>query len=83
MDSLDEVKATLALMSKDLTDIKRGVYGDPINKVRGLIETDLEQHQRLTALEDTKKKFFWLATAFVTFLEGTVHFSDIIKMFMK
>lgn len=41
---------------KELAEIKRGVYGDPANKVLGLIDRQTLDEKRLTLLEEEKKK---------------------------
>ena len=40
----------------ELATIKRGVYGDPDNKVPGLMDRQVEDERRITALEEEQKK---------------------------
>lgn len=40
----------------ELSTIKRGVYGDPDNKVPGLMDRQLEDERRIKALEESKKQ---------------------------
>lgn len=41
---------------KELSEIKRGVYGDPANKVLGLIDRQEIDERRLHILEEDKKQ---------------------------
>jgi hypothetical protein len=41
---------------KELGEIKRGVYGDPANKVPGLIDRQLNDERRLNNIEEERKK---------------------------
>lgn len=41
---------------EELSTIKRGIYGDPLNKVPGLIDTDKDQDRRIKELEEQRKK---------------------------
>lgn len=53
--------------------LERGVYGDPDNKVKGLIDTDREQHERIKSLEDTRKKGLWVGGGILLALQGFWH----------
>lgn len=57
---LEEIAKTLKRIEDDIHTIKRGVYGDEANGVKGLIETDREQHQRIKKLEEVKSKAVWV-----------------------
>lgn len=57
----------------DIHTIKRGVYGDPENMVKGLIETDREQHIRIKSLENLKKKIIWVAIGAFSVIEFLIH----------
>jgi hypothetical protein len=65
-----KIIAQLNRMETEIQTIKRGVYGDQQNKVKGLIQTDLEQHVRIKKLEDVKKKAIWIAAGFILAVEG-------------
>lgn len=43
-------------VKKELDDIKRGVHGDPANKVPGLIDRQLEDERRIKDIEDKMKE---------------------------
>lgn len=43
-------------VKEELATIKRGVYGDPENKVSGLMERQLEDERRISDLEEYNKK---------------------------
>lgn len=67
MTSLDDIAETLHEMRQyqnemkiEVATIKRGIYGDPDNFVKGLIEIDKEQHARIHDLEQTKAKALWV-----------------------
>ena len=64
-----EIRDMVQTIQNDVHTIKRGVYGDPKNKVRGLIETDLEQHDRIKTLEEHRKKAFWILTGLLIAVE--------------
>src|SRR6185295_18143589 len=70
---IDTQKAHNKNILDDVHTIKRGVYGDEKNKVKGLIQTDIEQHERIKSLEDTRRKFIYMATAAVLVIEGLIH----------
>lgn len=68
-----ELKQLITKLSMEVAEIKRGVYGDEINKVPGLIDTDRSQHLRIKKLENLKNKFFWVASGVIVAAEG-LHF---------
>lgn len=70
---LDELIGMVKTMSKKVDTIERGVYGDPANKVPGLIDTDREQHSRIKSLEETRKKALWFAGGGLGVLETLWH----------
>lgn len=57
----------------DVDELRRGIYGDPKNKVKGLIDTDREQHERIKSLEDTRKKGLWVGGGILLALQGFWH----------
>jgi RNA binding exosome subunit len=70
-DKIDRVLSLLEDHTKDLATIKRGVYGDPVNKVSGLIDTDrmqdevLKDHQnQINELKEENKKRKWTLAGF-------------------
>lgn len=42
-----------------IEEIRRGLYGDVPNNVKGLVQYREEDHNRITSLEDSKKKAIW------------------------
>ncbi len=59
-----------------LEDISRGIYGDPKNKIPGVLDNVATHHIRLKSLEETRKKaLYWLggAGAVVIFLVELFH----------
>lgn len=64
-------------MENEILDIKRGVYGDPVNKVLGLIDTDKEQHKRIKSLEERDKKRIWIGLGALAVIEVVI---QIIKL---
>lgn len=77
MDQLAQITATLKRMENEIHEIKRGVYGDPINRVKGLIETDQEQHKRIKTLENGHKKLLWFGGGVLAITEVII---QIIKL---
>lgn len=64
-------------MENEIHEIKRGVYGDPVNRVKGLIDTDREQHTRIKSLEDGRKKFLYFGGGALVIIEIII---QIIKL---
>lgn len=69
---------------EELATIKRGVYGDPDNKVPGLMDRQLEDERRIKVIEDErkaeavkKKTILWIGgsivAAFQTLLAALYH----------
>lgn len=58
---------------KELGEIKRGVYGDPANKVIGLIDRQEIDEKRLSSIEEERKKEKQLRKILITV--GTVIFA--------
>jgi len=77
MEELKQVIATLKRMEDEIHTIKRGVYGDEPNGVKGLIATDREQHQRIKSLEDNRKKLLWFGGGILAMVELII---QIIKL---
>ncbi len=76
MTSLDDIAETLKEMRTyqnemkvEVATIKRGIYGDRENGVKGLIETDREQHARIVDLEQTKSKALWVGGGILVSIE--------------
>lgn len=67
---LNNIEQRLAETQVEIATIKRGIYGDPQNKVKGLIETDKDQEARIKSLEDDRKKVKWTAAGLVVGLQG-------------
>lgn len=63
-------------MEVEIHTIKRGIYGDEQNRVKGLIDTDQEQHIRIKNLEETKKQAVW-------FFGGMLIVIEIVWQFLK
>jgi len=69
MEQLTQVLATLKRMEEEIHTIKRGVYGDEPNQVKGLIQTDREQHLRIKKLEDGRRKFLYFGAGVLAVVE--------------
>lgn len=70
MINLEDIAKTLKRMEDEILTIKRGVYGDEPNGVKGLITTDQEQHIRIKKLENTKNKVAWFIAGAFALFEG-------------
>ena len=66
-DKLEEILKTV-------NSIHRGVYGDPENKVLGLIDHRKDHEKRITNLEDTRKKALWYGSGALLALNAAYHF---------
>lgn len=67
-DKFDQVFKKLNTLQEEVYTIKRGVYGDMPNGVKGLIKTDIEQDERIKSLEVIKSKAMWTGSLiFVSF----------------
>jgi len=65
----DELILILKRIETEVHTIKRGVYGDKDNDVKGLIQTDREQEMRIKSLEDTKKQAIWFGGGALIIIE--------------
>lgn len=65
----DELILILKRIEAEVHTIKRGVYGDKDNDVKGLIQTDREQDARIRSLEDTKKQALWFGGGAIVIIE--------------
>lgn len=72
--SLDDFSKQLTRIETDVQTIKRGVYGDQQNKVKGLIQTDQEQHLRIKKLENVKSKVIWIGLGIILAFEAIIAF---------
>lgn len=70
---LTEMHKSIKAIAVEVGTIKRGVYGDPDNKVSGLIDTDREQHKRIKSLEESRKKALFFGGGLVAAFEGLWH----------
>ncbi len=59
-NSQDKMERKQEFFMREVETIKRGIYGDEMNGVRGLMETDKEQHKRIKSLETDRSKFYWM-----------------------
>lgn len=57
-DKLDELLSMTMEIKNDVDAINRGLYGDPKNKVSGLIDRQDMDERRIAAIEGNQKKFF-------------------------
>lgn len=69
MEDSQKILATLKRMEDEIHTIKRGVYGDEPNGVKGLIQTDKEQHTRIKKLENGRNKFLWFGGGVLAVIE--------------
>ena len=56
-----------------IEEIRRGLYGDKQNGVKGLIDNRDEDHRRILKLEDTKKKMLWTGGGIIIAVELLWH----------
>lgn len=52
----DKFDAFCREMREDMATVKRGIYGDPSNKVRGLLERQDDDETRMDGLEARQEK---------------------------
>lgn len=45
---------------KEIAEIKRGIYGDPVNKVKGLVDVCQDHHERISKIEFKWHKVVWI-----------------------
>jgi hypothetical protein len=69
----DSLEKSIKELATETAEIKRGVYGDAKNQVPGLIQTDRNQDERLTSLENTRSKFIWWTAGALAAVEGVWH----------
>ena len=69
---MDEIKKMLGELHLDVHDIKRGVYGDPKNKVKGLVDL----RDDVDSLKDSKKKTFWVLVGAGAVIEFIIHIAN-------
>lgn len=50
----------------EVQEIRRGLYGDPVNKVRGLVQRQEEDEVRIDKLEEFRKRIIWVWGIVVT-----------------
>lgn len=67
--ALENIAKSLQRIEDELADVKRGVYGDPVNKKKGLLELDEEKHNRIKVLEEGKKKIIYISCGAVATIE--------------
>ena len=58
-ETLNKIELKQEYFMREVETIKRGIYGDSANQVKGLIHTDQDQDKRIRSLEDTKSKIYW------------------------
>lgn len=58
---LDQISLRQDHFMREVETIKRGIYGDEQNGVKGLIATDREQHNRIKKLEEFKARTIYTA----------------------
>lgn len=88
---MDLVVSRLDHIDENVDTIKRGVYGDPTNGVKGLIQKQEDDHARfernegrIAKLEAFKVKATWIWTAFSTSVFLALEFAgDWIKNLFK
>lgn len=79
MMELQQIADSLRRIESELHTVKRGVYGDEPNGVKGLIKTDIEQHQRIKKLEERDKKYVYIGTGIVVCAEALHWLLDFVK----
>jgi hypothetical protein len=74
MEPLEEIKQSLVRLEQDVSEIKRGVYGDKPNKVKGLIEL----REDVDTLVELKKKIIWGFAGALVVLESLIHLGKLL-----
>lgn len=69
---LEELKSDVGTMRSEMETVRRGVYGDKANGVKGLIQTNIEQQAAIDSLKEDRKKFMWTMAALVMAFQGAV-----------
>jgi hypothetical protein len=76
MTTLDDIAHTLEKIElrqdhfmREVETIKRGIYGDSVNNVAGLLETDRKQDGRIHNLEEAKKRAIWTGGGILVAIE--------------
>jgi hypothetical protein len=84
--NIENINQNISVLVDDVRTIKRGVYGDPSNKVVGIIERQLMDDLRISVLEDSiikdknsTKKLGIMAGVAIIILEGWHQFKDVFK----
>lgn len=76
---LDSVVETQAASTKVLEKISRGVYGDPDNKTKGLIDIQQDHGIRIESIEEVKKKVLWWAGGAIFVIMGFIELLHWLK----
>jgi hypothetical protein len=76
---LQQVLKKLDDLAEETAIIKRGLYGDPKNKVRGLIDRQDQDEERITKIENRQTKSIAIVTGFATGLTFVIEF--VIRFF--
>jgi len=67
------VSKEVAGLAKEVNTVKRGVYGDEENGIKGLIHTNHEQQKDIDSLKETRKKGMWIFSGALMALQGLWH----------
>lgn len=63
-DKIDEILKLTQQNTNDIAHIKRGLYGDPVNKLPGLIDRQIEDEAEIKKLKDQQSRTLWIVTGF-------------------
>jgi|ERR1044072_3845414 hypothetical protein len=61
-------------VSEDMDELKRGLYGDPKNKVPGLIDRQTKTEEDVKKIKTRNARVTWYAAGFVGALNGAIYF---------
>ena len=73
-EKLDEILVRTSEIKSEVDAINRGLYGDPKNKVPGLLDRQDIDERRISAIENNQKKFFAIVGGIVVVLEVAWNF---------
>lgn len=83
-DFRDEVRADMLEIRKDMSTVKRGLYGEHENDQPGALARIAATEAEVSILKEFKKRILWVWGAIVTFAVGGWELmGDHIKGFFK
>jgi hypothetical protein len=61
-------------VSEDMDELKRGLYGDPKNKVSGLIDRQTKSESDIKGIKTRNARLGWYGAGFITAINGIIYF---------